>query len=51
MSDLVEVILVQLPDEAGEVAMFEVLGEDGFGELLILRYVNKLPRSQWYGLD
>ena len=35
--DLVEVILVQLADETSEVAVFEMLGQDGFGESLILR--------------
>ncbi len=39
MPDLVEVILVQLADETGEVAVFEMLGQDGFGESLILRQV------------
>ena len=39
MSDFVEVILVQLADEAREVAVFEMFGQDGFGESLILRRV------------
>jgi hypothetical protein len=32
----VEVILVQLADEAGEVAVLEVLGKDVLGELFVL---------------
>lgn len=39
MPDLVEVILVQLADETGKVAVFEMFGQDGFGESLILRQV------------
>jgi hypothetical protein len=37
VADFVEVILVQLADEAGEVAVLEVLGEDVLGELFVLR--------------
>ncbi len=37
VSHLVEVILVELAHEAGEVAMFEVFGKDGLGEPFILR--------------
>jgi hypothetical protein len=33
----VEIILVQLADEAGEVAVLEVLGKDVLGELFVLR--------------
>ena len=34
----VEVVLVELSDEASEVAVFEVLGQDGFGKLLVLEH-------------
>lgn len=34
-----KVILVQLADEAGEIAVFEVLGEDGLGKSLVLSEV------------
>jgi hypothetical protein len=37
LSDLVEVILVQLTDETCKVAVLEVLGQNGLGELLVLR--------------
>ena len=37
MSNLVEVIFVELSHEAGEVAMFEVFGKDRLCESLILR--------------
>lgn len=37
LSDFVEVIFVQLPDETGEVAMLEMLGKDRFREFLVLR--------------
>lgn len=36
VSHLVEVILVQLSDEAREIAMFEMFGEDRFGEPFVL---------------
>jgi hypothetical protein len=36
LSDLVEVIFVQLSHEASEVAMLEVLGQDMLGKLLVL---------------
>lgn len=36
LSDLVEVILVQLPDEGSKVAVLEVLWQDQLGEFLIL---------------
>jgi hypothetical protein len=36
LSDLVEVILVQLSDEASKIAMLEVFGEDQLGEFLVL---------------
>lgn len=36
MSDLVEVVFVELTDEAGKVAMFEVFRENRLRELLIL---------------
>ena len=36
LSHLVEIILVELADEAREIAVLEMLGEDGLGELLIL---------------
>ena len=41
MPDLVEVILVELADEAGEVAMLEMFGQDGLGESLVLRRVKR----------
>lgn len=50
VSDLVKIILVELPHEAGEIAMFEMFGENGFGELLVLERVRKLLQSQWPGL-
>ena len=34
-----KVILVQLPNEAGKVAVFEVFGKDGFGESFVLSKV------------
>lgn len=34
-----KVILVQLADEAGKIAVFEMFGQDGFGESLILGQV------------
>lgn len=37
VSHLVEVILVELAHEAGEVAVFEVFRKDGLGEPFILR--------------
>jgi len=37
MPNLVEIILVELANEAGEVAVFEVLWEDGFCKSFILR--------------
>jgi hypothetical protein len=36
MPDFVEIILVQLSHEAGKVAVFEVFGQDMFGEFLVL---------------
>ena len=36
MSHLVKVILVELSNEAGKVAVFEVFGKDGFGESFVL---------------
>jgi len=36
LPDLVEVILVQLADETCKVGVFEVFGEDGFREFLVL---------------
>lgn len=36
VSHFVKVVLVQLANETGEVAVLEVLGKDVFGELLIL---------------
>lgn len=36
LPNLVEIILVQLADETREVAVLEVLGEDGFREFLVL---------------
>ena len=37
VSHLVEVILVELAHEAGEIAMFEMFGKDRLGEAFILR--------------
>jgi len=37
MPNLVEIILVELANEAGEVAVFEVLWEDGFCKSFVLR--------------
>lgn len=37
VSHLVEVILVELAHEAGEVAVFEVFGKDRLGESFVLR--------------
>ena len=37
VSHLVEVVLVELAHEAGEVAMFEMFGEDRLGESFVLR--------------
>jgi hypothetical protein len=36
VSDFVEVVLVQLSYETGEVTVFEMLGQDSLGELLVL---------------
>ena len=36
LSDLVEVIFVELSDETGKIAVFEVFRQDGLGESLIL---------------
>lgn len=36
LSDLVEIIFVQLPNETSKVAVFEVLRQDLFGEFLVL---------------
>jgi hypothetical protein len=36
VSDFVEIVLVQLPDETRKVAVFEVLGQYMFGKLLVL---------------
>lgn len=37
LADLVEVILVQLSDETGKVAVLEVFWEDQLGKLLVLQ--------------
>ena len=37
VSHFVEVVLVQLADETGEVAVLEVFRQDVFGEFLVLR--------------
>ena len=37
VSHFVEVILVQLTDKTGEVAVLEMLGENVFRELFVLR--------------
>lgn len=39
MPHFVEVVLIQLPHEAGKVAVLEVFREDVLGELLVLRVV------------
>ena len=36
VTHFVEIVFVELSDEAGEIAVLEVLGEDVFGESLIL---------------
>ena len=36
--DFVKIVLVQLADKAGEVAVLEMLGEDVFGKLLVLSH-------------
>lgn len=36
LPDLVEVVFVQLPDEASKVAVFEMFRQNGLGELLVL---------------
>ena len=36
MSDLMEVIFVKLTNETSEIAVFEVLWEDGLGEAFVL---------------
>lgn len=36
LPDLVEVVLVELTDEAGKVAVLEVFREDGLGKLFVL---------------
>jgi len=36
LAHFVEVVLVQLADEAGEVAVFKMLRQDRFGKLLAL---------------
>lgn len=37
-----EIVLVQLTDEACEIAVFEMLREDGFGKLFILYRIEQL---------
>ena len=37
VSHLVEIVLVELAHEAGEIAVFEMFGQDGLGESFILR--------------
>ena len=49
VSHFVEVVFIQLADEAGKIAVFEVFGQDGFGESLVLRgrwSVIRFPASQ-----
>lgn len=41
-----EVVLVQLSDEAGEVTMLEVLGEDVLGEFFALLAVSISPQRR-----
>ena len=36
MTDFVEIVLVQLADKTGEIAVFEVLGKDVLCEFLVL---------------
>lgn len=36
MTDFVEIVLVQLADKTGEIAMFEVLGENVLCKFLVL---------------
>ena len=61
MSDLVEVIFVELANETSKIAVFEVLWEDGFGETLVLcavrsnvgstKQASRVPRAQRNFLD
>lgn len=37
VADFVKVIFVELAHETGEIAVLEVLGQDGFGKPLVLR--------------
>lgn len=36
LSNFVEIVLVQLSDETGEIAVLEMPGQDGFGEFFAL---------------
>lgn len=38
LAHFVEVVLVELADETGKVAVFEVFGENGFGEFFALQH-------------
>ena len=38
LAHFVKIVLVELADETGEVAVFEVFGEDGFGEFFALQH-------------
>jgi hypothetical protein len=40
VTDFVEIVFVQLPDETSKVAVFEVFGKYVFGELLVLLNVS-----------
>jgi hypothetical protein len=37
LSDLMEVVFIQLPHKTGKIAVFEVFWKDGLGKFLALR--------------
>lgn len=47
VADLVKVVFVELAHEAGEIAVLEMLGQDGFGEPLILQ--GHISQWSWFG--
>lgn len=40
VSDLMEIVLIELSNKTCKVAMLEVFGEDGFGESFILQRIS-----------
>lgn len=46
LTDFVEIVFVQLAHETGEIAVFEMLGQDGLGELLALDLLSRVSQSR-----